>query len=890
MNPLMNRHTDRFVMPVAGRQESYDKGMAEMFLSRVIALCRRWIGHGLLVLLFSLAGSLALAVPLVDLPPAASSVDLSTSLELYGDVSRQLGVADVLARSADFRVASRNDLMRGFNGGAFWLRTTVRNSGSTRMERWLTVGHPRLQAVSLFRPAGESWQAIPAGTEVPNSDKVLPTVVAAFPLMLEAGETQTILLRVVSDTSIDMAVSIWQPLAYLREQQDRQLLIVMALGGTLITVFMSLSVFAITRESPYLHFALLYLFASAMETARDGLLQQYLWPANQAFPAQVIAVSGACAMFSLIFLLRSFLDLGRRLPGWDRACMALSLLVLLTIPGSLANYGVWIRVLSLTALTLFSLSLVVTIKVWRQGYVPARFMAAGYSVFWVLEGLRQLANQGWLNMPQAMNFSLSWSLLLATPLILLALAERSRSLNAQLEIAKQISLAKSDFLARVSHELRAPLNTIIGYARMLARGSARLSLQEGTADIERNGIRLQVLIDELLDQSRLDAGRLALTPRPVVLATWLDEVERAGRLLAESSGNTFTMRREVAFPTAVFIDDLRLRQVLDNLLTNANRNTVGGAICLSCVAHGLIDTAESAAAQLKLSFSVRDTGRGIPVTEQAHIFEPFFQGKAPPLSQGKERPGVGLGLSITRDLVQLMGGTLTFVSTPGVGSHFMFELTCLVAEMLPAAKEEPGRSLVAQGYRALVAEDDPAAVHVLQEMLMVRGLTVTAVCSGNAAISQLEAMASGQCHWNVVITDQMMADGDGWAVLRFAHAQLPGLPIVLCSSVAPLRPEGLPPELDFDAFIRKPIEEEVLEEMLAPFLSRKGQDLPRSSTRPDIGKREALLVLIDGGRVTDIEEWSQALKEETPEFSAYADDVLLAARRLDFAGLKALAH
>lgn len=857
-------------------------GMSKTFLLSAVTAACRLARRCLPGLLLWLSLGLAQAQP-VNLPAEAVSVDLSSDLTMFRDASRQLGLAEVLAGPAEFRAVSRNELTQGFDGGAFWLRTRVHNPGPASIDRWLVVGHPRLQAVTLFHPVGQGWQTVPAGTDIALAERLLPTVVAAFPLHLDAGETRTILLRVASDTSIDMAVSVWQPLAYQREQQDRQLLIVLALGGALITVFMSLFVFAITRERPYLYFALLYLSASTLETARDGLLQHYLWPASQPFPPQVIAISGACAMLSLIFLLRSFLDLGRRLPRWDQACLAIAWLALLTIPGCLVNYSLSIRVLSLAVLALFCLAQIVTIQVWRQGYLPARFMAMGYSVFWVLEGLRQLTNQGLLKLPQAMNFSLSWSLLLATPLILLALAERSRTLNRQLEIARQTSQTKSDFLARVSHELRAPLNTIIGYARMLGRGSRRLSLQEGTNDIEKNGLRLLGLIDELLDQSRLVAGRLSLTPQPVLLADWLDEVARAGKLLGEASGNQFTVDYQGDLRAAVVVDSHRLRQVLDNLLGNACRQTSRGSICLHCrISEADGEDGEPAADRLHLSFAVSDTGRGIAAANQERIFEPFFQGDGHAGSGA--RPGVGLGLPISRDLVRLMGGELQCRSTLGEGSTFFFSISCPLAPQARVAAAVPVASPLG-GRRVLVVEDRESDRRILEEMLLSLGYRVGLAEGVTAAIAALSEAGGG---WEALLTDQVMPDGSGWQVLHYARTHLPGLPVLLVSSEPAAPPADLVADCVFDAILYKPVASGELAGILNTVLAGRPAPTEPAAAVPDADSRQVLQVLIDGGRITDIEDWASRQAQQ-PQFAAYAAAVTKAAQQLDFATLQQLA-
>jgi signal transduction histidine kinase/ActR/RegA family two-component response regulator len=830
------------------------------------------------------------------------SLEFASHAEIFVDESGALEASAVAAQGSQFRPVTPDDLKRRYDSRVFWLRATLHNASADKIERWLGIGHARMENASLFEYGAQGWRGVDSGLRIPRNLKPVDAVGLVLPVTLEAGESRQILLRVQSRTAIDLNARLWQPTALLQADDSRQLAIAAGAGGSLIVAFISLSVFVRLRQRTYLYFSLLHLATMLMELGREGLWERYLWPAALSFPIHLHVAVGMTAALILIFIQRDFLDLRVTYPRWDRvflAFVALSVAIALISP---FNYGLWNEVWSRALLVVVVMSLSVAVMAWRRGDKTAGYLALGYGVAWVVEGLRAVSNLGYVHLPFTQYTSLTWALLVAAPMFFLALSEQSRKLHAQLQQSQQSSRAKSDFLARVSHELHSPLNTIIGYARMLRRGSARLSLQEGTSDIERNGLRLLAMIDELLDQSRLESGQLVLRPQPLALALWLSEMERAGKIQAEAAGNTFVLNCQGDLPPAVLLDGARLRQVLDNLISNANRHTEKGWVELGCKANKV-----AAADHIELAFSVMDNGRGIAQEEQKKIFEPFYQGQAKPTGTERRRVGVGLGLSIARDLVALLGGELRLMSKPGVGSSFHFDLVCpVVAEPValraPLEPLTPATTPMALGLRVLLADDDPKALRVLRDALESMCCRVDSVGSGQEAIGKL---GRDPAYWDLVITDQVMANGDGWAVLAFARQHCAGLPVMLISGMQKHRPAGLPADVDFDGFLSKPVLFSELASALAlipPALAEQAQKVGQAGqaartagpvtrqalARPDASQLNDLLALVRLGEVSAIEDWCAGLQANHPELSAYAQQVHQAVQQLDFVALKKL--
>ena len=846
-----------------------------------------------LAMLFLLSSSLVQASTNTPTIVAATAIEIgnepsqafTSQAEIFVDESGTLDAQTVAALGNQFRPVTSADLKRHYDSRVFWLRATLHNASADKIERWLDIGHPRMESASLFLHGPQGWRSGgESGLSVPKNFKPVDAVGLVLPLTLADGESRQILLRVQSRTVLDLNARLWQPTALLRADDGRQLMIAAGAGGSLIVAFISLSVFARLRQWTYLYFSLLHVSTALMELGREGLWERYLWPATLALPIQVHVLVGLTVVLTLIFIQRDFLALRTTYPRWDRIFLGIAAMSVAIAQIGPFNYALWNEIWSRALLVTVVLTLFVSVMAWRRGDKTAGYLALGYGVAWVVEGLRAISNLGFVHLPFTHYTSLTWALLVAAPMFFLALSEQSRSLNAQLLLSRQSSQAKSNFLARVSHELHTPLNTIIGYARMLRRGSGRLSLQEGTSDIERNGLRLLAMIDELLDQSRLESGQLRLRPQVMALAPWLSEIERAGKIQAETAGNIFALNCQGEFPPGVLLDGARLRQVLDNLISNANRHTENGKIELGCKV-----SKAAAADQIALAFWVMDNGHGIAREEQQNIFEPFYQGQARPTSTERKRAGVGLGLPIARDLVALLGGELTLVSKPGVGSTFNFSLVCTVvaepvAPLAPIQPPNQAKTPAALKLRVLLADDDPQALCLLTDALESLGCSVDDVVNGQAAIVKLGLDAT---RWDLVITDQVMADGDGWAVLGFARQKCPGLPVILVSGMPKQRPADIPTDVDFDGFLGKPVVLSKLASTLTALRSR--QAAQQMLARPDSRQLTDLLAMVRLGEVSSIEDWCVALRANQPQLSAYAQLVQKAAQQLDFAALEQLA-
>lgn len=310
--------------------------------------------------------------------------------------------------------------------------------------------------------------------------------------------------------------------------------------------------------------------------------------------------------------------------------------------------------------------------------------------------------------------------------------EREKAVKAR-EAAETANRAKSVFLANMSHELRTPLNAILGFSDLLYHDSALSEDHRRTLGIiNRSGENLLGLINSVLDLAKIEAGKIELEEVVFDLGALLEEVTHLMRQRAEAQGLVLVLDRAPDLPRAVAGDEAKLRQVLLNLVGNAIKFTPQGQVTLKASA-----TPGAKRAGWDLLLEVADTGVGIAPEDQGRIFESFVQ-----IAPRPDRKGTGLGLTITRQFVELMGGTVQVESTPDRGSVFRVQLTVRTAEealLTTARAQDSTLTRLAPGQvapRILVVEDQPENLQLLDQLLRQAGFLVRTAVNGAQAVEQ----------------------------------------------------------------------------------------------------------------------------------------------------------
>ncbi|HXZ84150.1 MAG TPA: ATP-binding protein [Myxococcota bacterium] len=376
---------------------------------------------------------------------------------------------------------------------------------------------------------------------------------------------------------------------------------------------------------------------------------------------------------------------------------------------------------------------------------------------------------------------------------------------AELERA---SAAKSEFLAHMSHEIRTPMTAILGLAELLEEDDPKPEQLESLRTIRRNGEHLVTVINDILDLSRVESGRLEL--RPVALRPDLLLGEVAALFQPRAAERSLDLRVEVGPGASAPIraDATRLRQILINLAANAVKFTESGSVRL-----GLFADAER-----WLRFEVEDTGIGIPADKLGEIFQPFTQVDA---SMSRRYGGTGLGLAISRRLADTLGCELSVDSLPGRGSVFTLRVRAEPVPELadaPALASEPAPPRVLRG-RVLVAEDGSDNRRLLVHLLERWGLDIELAENGSEALERIDKCALRGEPVELVLMDMQMPLVDGYEATRQLRARGSRVPVIAITAHAMEGAREACLAAGCDEFVTKPIDRAQLRALVASFLS-----------------------------------------------------------------------
>jgi signal transduction histidine kinase/CheY-like chemotaxis protein len=392
------------------------------------------------------------------------------------------------------------------------------------------------------------------------------------------------------------------------------------------------------------------------------------------------------------------------------------------------------------------------------------------------------------------------------------LAMQNAHLFSELAIARdaadEANRTKSSFLANMSHELRTPLNAIIGLTDMLVSNAARFGTDkalEPLRRVHRAGTHLLGLINQVLDLSKIEAGKLELNLESVSIPPLVEEVIGTARPLAEQNKNRLSVQCPGDLPP-IEADAMRVRQILLNLLSNACKFTKDGSIILRVVrvAHQGQDC---------IAVAVADSGIGMTPEQLGRLFEEFSQGDA---TTARQYGGTGLGLAITRRLCQMMGGDVSVTSEVGKGTTFTVRLP--VAAAVVVARDQPSETGtdVPSGNCVLVIDDDATARDLIADYLRQAGFVVITAAGG------AEGLKRAKDHHPIAITlDVIMPDIDGWTVLAALRGdpQLADIPVVMATIVDERR-QGM--TLGAVGYLTKPIDGDKLVEIIRRYGAPSG--------------------------------------------------------------------
>ncbi|WP_426415833.1 response regulator [Aestuariirhabdus sp. LZHN29] len=791
----------------------------------------------------------------IQLPAGSYHFNLTGSVDIYLDESGNLSIDEVLSQYYVNRFApSRQEFLQlGSTDAAVWIRIRLTSSAGSQ-DPFLMVTPPNISDIQLYQSSVNGWVQTRTGADQPYSTRAVDTRDFIFPLQV-SGEPQEFYLRLTSARPLNISLGLASADQLIGHEHATHWTSGILFGLFLAVLFYNLLTWLGFRDRSFLYLAAFMLCGLLFQASWQGLIAELVpqWPGLQQQTYIFSLLMGTAIGSQLI---RRFFDTGNTQTLIDQGLRCLVIMPLVTLPlaavlGDRLPVSVPILMATLSAIAIF----ISTVYYIRQDYPCASGLFIAQTPFAIAALVSFLATLGMLTIhPQ----TLHWAIISIASLTVVGeswaftnlhrLKRRQETATAQQErIRSSAAIAKSELLSKISHNLRSPMNGILGMSELLLESSLTPKQKDYVSTIHNSGNDLLNLLNEVQDISKLETGKMILSDVRFELHGLVESCLDLYKVTAEQRDIELISYVQLGIPDTLSGDPVRLKHVLLAMLAQSFRTTDQGEILLSV-------TLDPSSSGPRILFTVKDSSNGISAAERSFLLNTridthnFLDGNSTEYS---------LGLLVSRHVVNQMGGTLGIESNPGAGSRYWFTLPFIPNQDGAAETEVFNFS----GIRALVVDDNDTCLKVLTQQCLALGMEVSPCPDGKEALALLRTKNHLNTPFDLVILDHNMPGMTGMELAAKINedSSLGELVIIMLTGISNTPNRVASRNAGIQRILTKPVANYMLRTTLAEELKNH---LPAKVTS-DGGSESLLIVTQDANRGQEIQQLAQTRQIST---------------------------